>query len=145
MKSLRYLVIIHSFLFIGCSPIEPPKSIEPDEVIRRHIQALNEKNQRNAEMYLVKDRRNIMNWQFDSQKSIRLASITPVNDPELVKNYHETGRGSISHPADVRVFKVELIKEYDSTSIITKDVNIWYYYVIKPTDSSPWLIDDWGI
>lgn len=125
--------------------MEPPQRIEPDEVIRRHIQALNEKNRKNAEMYLVKDRRNIMNWQFESQKSIRLISITSINDPEFINNYTSTGRGSISHPADVRVFKVELIKEYDSTSIITKDVNIWYYYVIKQTASSPWLIDDWGI
>ncbi len=120
-------------------------NLAPDEVIRRHIQALNEKDQPNAEAYLVKDRRKIINWQFGSQKSIRLLSLVEINDETFVKSYMETGRGSITHPEQVKVFKVEIKKEYTSSSIITEDNNIWYYYVIKQTNTSPWLIDDWGI
>jgi len=145
MKQALYSIVVWGLVLSSCLQGGANKNISADEVIRRHIQALNEKNKLNAELYLVKDKRNIIDWQFQSQKSIHLISITPITNEALITSYMETGRGSISHPQEIKVYKVELKKVFEPGYMLTEDTNVWNYYVVKQTSSSPWLIDDWGI
>jgi hypothetical protein len=120
------------------------REIPPDEVIRRHIQFLNEKNKDAAESCMVKERRNQIDWQFDSQKSIRIIDMKEEKDSAFVYSYMKTGRGSITHPAKVSVYKVSLERQFNEYTGM-EDINFWHYFVVKQTEDSPWLIDDWGI
>jgi len=146
VKQLQIIFTI-SWVLLGCgNPGSGYKEIPPEEVIRRHIQFLNEKNVDAAESCLVKDRRNQIDWQFDFQKSIRLISLTEETNPDVAKSYMETGRGSITHPAKLKVFLVEIQREYNSEAFYFEaDRDKWHYFVVRQTEESPWLIDDWGV
>jgi hypothetical protein len=133
-------------VIIGCGKSSGYKEILPDEVIRRHVQFLDEKNVDAAESCLVKERRNQIDWQLDHKKHIRILSLQEEKNDAVAKSYMETGRGSITHPYQLKVFKVALETEYTSgTFLFDTDKDNWYYFVVKKTEESPWLIDDWGV
>ena len=136
-------------LISGCenSKTSLPKEILPDEVIRRHIQLLNEKNIDGAESCMIDNTRNKINWDIASLIYIKLISIEQETNKALSESYMKTGRGSIVKPFELKVYNVTIDKKYTQATIESTDngINIWHYFVIKQNKDSPWLIDDWGI
>ena len=140
------LLLIH---LIGCgfSKSTKPKELSPDEVIRRHFLLLNQKNQEGAELCMIPERRNEILWDLDLQYHRKLISVVQDNKEDVLYSYLKTGRGSKIKPYAIKIYKVKFDLKYDMESISSNEngINTWYYYVVKQTKDSPWLIDDWGI
>ncbi len=149
---MKSAVISITLLFViaitGCGKFKAgTNEIPPDEVIRRHFLLLNEKNVDGAESCIVPDRRNQINWDLESVEYRKLISLHEDTNEAVLKSYMETGRGTLINSFSVKVFQVvfEVKCKEKQCSGLTDGEYTWNYFLVKQTEESPWLIDDWGI
>lgn len=149
MKILTLLIITLAIL-VGCSfNNEKTKEASPKEVVENYFQYYNDKDEEKLSSTLTQWHNELdMEWNFDNLESIKLLSISEEKDEMKVEDYLTNGRGSVNGVAkeNVKVFKVKYKVKYkeDGKGPIDSGTYEQWYFVIRESEKSPWLIDDFG-
>lgn len=151
MKRISAAIIIGIFLFStfrvkGTDTVYNYQSLSPEQTITDYFKWLNEKNIFNANSLLTEERRRGTD-SIDNLEYIKILDINEYKENLYKESYLKNGRGTKTHPMDLRVYIVTYEANYKVGSVEShgNGKHTWYYFVIKQNKNSPWLIDDWGI
>lgn len=151
-------MIILGLLFlicVGCSKEGNNSKVDSQadsaqNVVEKHFQYLNEKD-KDKLLTTLTEHWNAPNvvYGFENLDSIKILNIEEEKSKEIRKGYLRNGRGSITGTTanNLKVYKVYYNVRYKNDGIGPQDsgTHEWWYFVIKKDESSPWLIDDFGV
>ena len=158
MRFLRLLSILICILVIflgGCSKNYKTSNNEREEAkqtLINYLKAVNENKYDEQLQYLShwkvnEFEQNRIRWNvIPKYEYMRIVNITPDNSENSKKAYLVNGRGTITKPSKLAIFKVNL--EYKLISEGAEpngDKKVsWGYVLIKEKENDSWKIDDWG-
>lgn len=151
-KQFLYLVLILILALIpmSCSKNKEDSNIDPQTVVENYFKYCNEKDKDKVLTTLTKryDTPNMV-WGFDNLEYQKIISIVEEQDSNFAKGYLSNGNGSVNgtKAENLKVFKIEYEVKYKQDGIGPQDSGkyMWWFYVIREDEKSPWLIDDMGV
>ena len=154
-KKLIFLVLLLSFILVGCSPSQWKDSSSKNEtaaakkVVKNYFKYYNNKD-KEALLTTVSEKSHGANtvWGFDDLKNIKLVFIDENTDESIYNDYFSSGSGSVNgiSPENVKIFNVKFNVQYKKDSIFNHLNGFHYndFILIRKDKDSPWVIDDFG-
>lgn len=124
--------------------------IDPAQiVVEDYFKYKNEKNKEKIYTTLTGHRKapNTI-WGFDKLEHIKIIKLEEEKDQKHYESYLENGRGSINETTinNLKIFKVRYeVKYKDETGPQESGTYDWWFFLIRKNETSPWLIDDFGV
>lgn len=147
LKKLVIMTLIVSILTLvtGCNQDGSSGELEAKELLEEFFSAHNDKDIEQMNRFLTKDRQSIQ-WEIDKLNYIKIIEIYEDDDGEISESYLTYGRGQEINPFEVQSYRVKFEIDFEGGfgSGLTNGVHEWNYTLIKETEESKWLIDDWG-
>lgn len=152
---ISFLLIIAVIILFGCSTQSDKVAITSQSnsaqvVVEKYFRYYNEKNKEKL-LTMLTEHWNAPNvvWGFDNLNSMKIINIEEEKSQTIRKMYLNNGRGSINGTAgnNLKVYKVKYEVKYKKNGMGPQDSGTydWWYFVIRKDESSPWLIDDFGV
>jgi hypothetical protein len=114
----------------GAFELEVPLMPSPEQVVREYFKYWNEKNVAEMEQRMTPNNKGI-DWHLDAEEYVKLVSI---NERE-------------SNEKDEKVFVVVFDLKYKKGGVggpLNEGRTTWQYLLKRDSETSPWLIYDWG-
>jgi len=142
------LLIIAMIILVGCSKENDNSAVDlkddfAQSVVEKHFQYQNEKD-KDKLLTTLTEHWNTPNvvWRFENLDSIKIIKIEEEKSERVRKSYLNSGRGSINGTTEDNL-KVSYLQ--DGVGPQDSGTHEWWYFVIRKDESSPWLIDDFGV
>ncbi len=122
--------------------------LSPKDVIKKYFEYFNNKDADGYNSTFVSSRRCQNDiFAFKNLEYVKLKNITDA-DEIILDRYMSYGNGSVNNVKveNVKVYKVDFETKYSKETPPNANGKLWdYFFLIKETDESPWLIDDVGV
>lgn len=143
------ILIVAIILTVGCSNQNTLKGKSAKEILEYHFKTMNDKNV-NEYVKTISERKknNSGEINFDYLESIKIINVEEETDSNYKKSYLHNGSGrdyGITED-DVKVYKVKFDVKYKEGAITSQDsgIDAQWFYAIRKTSDSQWVIDDSG-
>lgn len=123
-------------------------SLDPQKVVENYFKYMNEKNKEKLLENLTEWHNNTI-WGFENLEYIKIINIVEETDPTQKNGYLYNGNGKINGATEenLKVYRVDYEQKNKKDGIGPQDSGkyTWWFFVIRKSSSSPWLIDDFGV
>jgi PBP1b-binding outer membrane lipoprotein LpoB len=151
---ISFLLLLSVIIFVGCSKEDNKVVVDfrdsAQTVVEKHFQYNNEKNKTKL-LTTLTEHWNAPNvdWGFENLNNIKIVTIEEEKSDTVRRRYLNNGRGSIYGTAEenLKVYKAKYEVKYKKDGIGPQNSGtyVWWYFVIRKDENSPWLIDDYGV
>lgn len=123
-------------------------SLDPQKVVENYFKYMNEKNKEKLLENLTEWHNNMI-WGFENLDYIKIINIEEETNENQKKGYLYNGNGKINETKEenLKVYRVDYEVKYKKDGVGPQDSGkyTWWFFVIRKSSSSPWLIDDFGV
>ena len=115
---------------VGCNQEDTARDMSADQVVKAHFKYWNEKDFSELEGTISPDRKGIT-WELNKLEYVKLISIKEKNIGQKNEKEFEV--------------QFEIMFKNGYGSGLSNGKYNWTYLLKRDSDSSPWLIYDWGV